>query len=156
MRSVRLAAVLFGAAILFTPGPSRADAGPGPAEMDERLDALFGAHEPFHAFFDQLQKLAAEGDKAAIATLVAYPFETEVDKKKTVLKSEADFTASYDKLFTPGVLKEIEQQTYETLFARDQGVMIGGGSVWFAASCADDECKTLNPVKIIAINQTEE
>ena len=105
-------------------------AGPVAAQSDEatsaRLDALFGAHEPYRAF------LAALKDAA----------------------SKDEFARRYDELFTPAVVAAVEQQTYATLFANAEGVMIGNGEVWFSGICADATCSDAS-VKIIAVNQPD-
>ncbi len=37
----------------------------------------------------------------------------------------------YDRIFIPGVRAEVEHAVPADLFSRDQGVMLGGGIVWF-------------------------
>lgn len=40
-------------------------------------------------------------------------------------------------------------QTYATLFARERGMMIGAGELWFGGTCSDPACQQ---PWIIAIN----
>ena len=65
--------------------------------------------------------------------------------------SAADLLAHYERVFTTKVTAAIERQSYALLFARDQGVMIGDGEVWFNGVCDDQACQ--RPiVRIIAVN----
>jgi hypothetical protein len=48
-------------------------------------------------------------------------------------------------------VEAIERQTYGTLFANDQGVMIGDGQVWFGAVCDETSCAEPR-IRIIALN----
>ncbi len=116
------------------------------AEVDASLDALFGAHAPYRQFFDALQKAVGAGDKAAVAALVDYPFQARIAGKAVKLRDAAHFIADYDKIVTPKVKQAVAGQTYATLFANWQGVMIGDGEVWFSGVGKD------NAVKITAIN----
>lgn len=138
------------------PAPAPAPAAP-PAPTaettDATLDKLFGSHEEFKTFLADLQKGAAAEDKKAVTGMVAYPFKTKVDGKDVEYKDAKALTAAYDDVFTPAVLLAIKNQTYETLFATDMGVMIGSGHVWFSQIMSDDPEPKPTGVKIIAINQ---
>ncbi len=116
------------------------------AEVDASLDTLFGNHQPYHDFFDSLKKAVAAGDKAAVAAVVDYPFQARINGKAVKLRDAAHFMADYDKIVTSKVKNAVAGQTYETLFANWQGVMIGDGEVWFSG-VGDG-----NTVKITAIN----
>jgi hypothetical protein len=116
------------------------------AEVDASLDALFGAHAPYRQFFDTLQKDVAADNKAAVAALVDYPFQARINGKAVKLRDAAHFIADYDKIVTPKVKRAIAGQTYATLFANWQGVMIGDGEVWFSGVGRNQT------VKITAVN----
>jgi hypothetical protein len=116
------------------------------AGVDSSLDALFGSHVPYRQFFETLQKAVASDDRAAVAALVAYPFQARVNGQAVKLRDAAHFVADYDKIVTPKVKHAIANQTYATLFANWQGVMIGDGEVWFSGVGSN------NTVNIIAIN----
>ncbi|MEW5716956.1 hypothetical protein AB1462_32420, partial [Pseudomonas sp. SB113] len=62
------------------------------------------------------------------------------------LRDAAHFVADFDKIVTSKVKQAIAGQTYATLFANWQGVMIGDGELWFSG-VGDG-----NVVKITAIN----
>lgn len=116
------------------------------AETDASLDALFGAHAPYRQFFEQLQKAVGEDDRATVAAMVDYPFQARIDGKAVKLRDAAHFVADYDKIVTTTVKRAIAGQTYETLFANWQGVMIGDGELWFSG------VGDAGPIRITAIN----
>jgi len=121
-------------------------------DMDHRLDSLFGAHQPYHAFFDRLQTSVAHKDKDRLALMVSYPITVSVKGKKTRIRTASDFKKHYDVIFTPVYSRAITRQKYEDLFARDLGVMVGdGGQLWFSGVCPDSACKTTR-VLITGIN----
>ncbi|MET3579058.1 cyclopropane fatty-acyl-phospholipid synthase-like methyltransferase [Mesorhizobium robiniae] len=115
-------------------------------EMDQTLDDLYGAHGPYHAFFETLKKAVAGNDKGAVASMVEYPFKARINGKAVTIRDAAHFAADYDKVFTAKVKGAVSNQTYPKLFANWQGVMIGDGEVWFSG-IGDN-----NTVKIIAVN----
>lgn len=124
-------------------------------EVDARMDYLFGAHAPYHEFFDRFQKAVAVADKSAVAGMIAYPVTVRgPDGKNLILRSTKDFIRHYDSVFTPKRVAIVEHQTYATLFARDEGVMIGqSGEIWFSGICHDSACKDV-AIKITAFNPT--
>jgi hypothetical protein len=130
---------------------------PAPAQSDEatsaRLEALFGDHEAYREFLIALQAAVAAGDRAAVAAMVAYPLQTTIAGEPTI-GSAAGFLRHYDRLLTPAVVAAIERQTYASLFANAEGVMIGDGEIWFSGTCPDTACTEVR-VKVIAINAGE-
>jgi hypothetical protein len=124
-------------------------------ETSARLEALFGAHEPYEAFLARLKDAVSAEDKRAVAAMIAYPLETRIAGKPATFGSEEDLVRRYDRLFTPSVVAAVEGQTYATLFATAEGVMVGDGEIWFSGICGDETCSEVS-VKIIAINPPEE
>lgn len=121
------------------------------AEVNGNLDALFGDHVPYEKFFDALKKAVGSGDKAAVAAMVDYPFQARISGKAVKIRDQKHFVADYDRIVTGKVKNALAKQTYATLFANWQGVMIGDGEVWFNGVCGDDSCKQ-QTVRIIAVN----
>jgi hypothetical protein len=121
------------------------------AEVNSNLDSLFGDHKPYEQFFTKLKKAIAEGDKETVASLVDYPFKARISGKVVTIRDAAHIAADYDKVITAKVKDAVAKQTYATLFANWQGVMIGDGEVWFNGICSDESCKQ-QTVKIIAVN----
>lgn len=155
MKSHWMGAAVLGAALVLSPVATADVAPEAPAQVttEQQIDGVYGTHEGFREFFDALQKAAAARDKAALAGMIKYPFETQIAGKQVTLTSEADAVGTFDSLFSLPVLKDVTDQKWEELFVNYQGVMIGNGAVWFSPECLDTECKKLGPVKIIAINQ---
>jgi hypothetical protein len=120
-------------------------------ETSARLDALFGAHQPHEAFLARLKDAVAAGDRRSVAAMIAYPLETQVRGKPLTLAAPEDVVQSYNELFTPPVVAAIGRQSYATLFATAEGVMVGDGEVWFSGICEDETCADVT-VRIIALN----
>lgn len=116
------------------------------ADMDKSLDQLFGAHKPYAEFFTKLQTAIAASDKATVAGLVDYPFQARIGDKAVKIRDAAHFIADYDRVITAKVKAAVAKQTYATLFANWQGVMIGDGEIWFSGIGDGKQ------VKITAIN----
>jgi hypothetical protein len=121
------------------------------AQTSARLDALFGAHEPYAAFLARLKDAVAAGDHRSVAAMIAYPLETRIAGLPVTLAAPADALRRYDQLFTAPVVAALEAQTYATLFAAAEGVMVGDGEIWFSGICDDAACSAVS-VKIIAVN----
>jgi hypothetical protein len=121
------------------------------ADVDARLDALFGSHEPLEQFLISLQEASAHERWPAIAALVAYPIKIRIAGHPVRIRNAGEFMTHSKDVLTPAVLAAIERQSYASLFANDRGVMIGDGEVWFSAVCGNADCKNA-PIKIIAIN----
>lgn len=116
------------------------------AEVNARLDSLFGAHAPYQSFFSALQVAMAADDRQAVARMVDYPLRTRIDGKAVTIKDTSQFVARYDSLVTAKLKRAVAEQAYAKLFANAQGVSIGDGVVWFSGVGKD------NAVRIIAIN----
>src|SRR5690606_40550193 len=58
-------------------------------EMNTTLDGLFGEHARYRAFFDTLKKAVADGDKAAVAAMVDYPFQARIGGKSKKIRDAA-------------------------------------------------------------------
>lgn len=121
------------------------------AEVNSNLDSLFGDHKPYEQFFTKLKKAVVDGDKDTVASMIDYPFQARIEGKAVKIRDEKHFVADYDQIVTSKVKDAVAKQTYETLFANWQGVMIGNGELWFNGICSDNSCKQ-QTVKIIAIN----
>ncbi|MEK7948390.1 hypothetical protein WKR98_26870 [Pigmentiphaga sp. YJ18] len=116
------------------------------ADMDARLDTLFGEHASYRGFFDKLKQAVAAGDKAAVAAMADYPFRTRVEGKAVTIRDAGHFIADYDRIITPKVKDAVSRQTYSELFANWQGISVGSGEIWFGG------VGKRNDVKITAIN----
>ena len=66
-----------------------------------------------------------------VAKALIYPFETKVNGKMTRIASARTLLAHYDSIFTSAYRATIAHDVPRLMFARDQGVMLGNGEVWF-------------------------
>lgn len=75
------------------------------------------------------------GDKATVASLIAYPIKVHVagGVLKTI-RSRNELMSQYDAIFSPAYRKAISDAMPRNMFARDQGIMLGRGEVWFDAN----------------------
>lgn len=134
------------------PPPAAAAPTPTAADVDRKLTELFGDFAPYKAALADLQKAVAAEDKKAVAAMIAYPITVKIDGAPKVFETEKAFIAAYDDIMDAAILLAIKNQTYETLFATDQGVMIGpSGQVWISDVTSDGKSQG---IKIIAINRT--
>lgn len=120
-------------------------------DVDQRLDALFGAHEPYRVFLRDLQEAVAADARQQVAAMVSYPLRARIRDHAVQLGDAQQFLARYDEILTPKTLEAISQQSYQGLFANSRGVMIGTGQVWFSGICRDAGCRA-RTIRIIAFN----
>jgi hypothetical protein len=121
------------------------------AEVDARLDVLFGEHEAYRNFLHELQSAVSEHARERVAVMVNYPLRTRLNGKWVRLQTPAQFLAHYDDLLTAKTRDVISRQSYGDLFSSSQGVMIGDGEVWYSGVCKDHSCSSRS-IKIIAFN----
>jgi hypothetical protein len=131
---------------------STAPTAPAKADVDARLDRLYGAHQPYADFLVALKQASAANDRQAIARMVHYPFSTHLAARRRTLATPKAFLARYTDIMTPKVRAAIAAQTYETLFSNSNGLMIGSGEVWFTGKCVDATCSKPAIIGISAIN----
>ena len=83
------------------------------------------------AFLADLQKAVAADDAAQVAALGRYPAEVVIAKRRRKVKSRDEMQKLYAELFTPCMKRIVAETRPEDLFASYQGVMLGGGAIWF-------------------------
>jgi hypothetical protein len=66
-----------------------------------------------------------------VAKAIVYPVNVSVNGKATKIANAQALLAHYDGIFTPAYRATIAGDIPRLMFARDQGVMLGGGEVWF-------------------------
>jgi hypothetical protein len=82
-------------------------------------------------FLSDLQQAVAADDAAKVAELARYPVDVVVGKKRRRLRTRDEMQKLYPDVFTPCLKKIVAAARPEDLFASYQGVMIGGGAIWF-------------------------
>jgi hypothetical protein len=153
-RSATWRGVILGAALGLLPIGTYAENPPEAGDASEtnaRLDALFGAHQPYEQFLHALRRATDGGNWTEVATMIAYPISVTISGKKTKLRSQKVFVALATEIMTPKVIAAIHTQAYSGIFANAEGVMIGDGEVWFSGVCRDSAC-TNPPIKITSIH----
>jgi hypothetical protein len=83
------------------------------------------------AFLANFQKAVADDDAAEVAAMGRYPAEVVINKKRRKVKTRDEMQKLYPEIFTPCLKRVIAATRSEDLFANYQGVMLGGGAVWF-------------------------
>jgi len=82
-------------------------------------------------FLEDFQKAVANDDAATLAALGRYPAEVVINKRRRKVKSKDEMQKLFAEIFTPCLKRVIAATRPEDLFASYQGVMLGGGAVWF-------------------------
>jgi len=72
-----------------------------------------------------------KNDRNAVARMISYPIDVQVSEKRTRMGNSLALMANYDAVFTAAYLARIEKAIPRLMFARDQGIMLGDGEVWF-------------------------
>jgi hypothetical protein len=72
-----------------------------------------------------------KNQRDTVARMINYPITTSVAGKRTKIPSAAMLLANYDAIFTSTYRVKIEGDVPRLMFARDQGIMLGDGEVWF-------------------------
>ncbi|HYM86718.1 MAG TPA: hypothetical protein VET30_08245 [Pseudoxanthomonas sp.] len=137
--------------------PSSSEPEAAPAVVDDKavdaaIDKLLGDHARYKAVISAYQQAVTDGDKIAVAALVAYPFNATVDGKRVVIKDAAGFIRDYDRIVTPAIASVIKAQEYSALMVNSQGVMFGSGETWINGICSkrSADCSEFE-VKVVAI-----
>lgn len=120
------------------------------ADTDATINTVLGDHQKYREAFDAIQAAVADGDTATLAEYIPYGTPIFVHGGERVFDSEAEFTASYDEIFTPEIVDTVAAQTWETLFVNAEGLMFGVGEVWLNGICVDDTCSDFD-VRIVAV-----
>jgi len=134
------------------PQPGTASSAGASDEARGRIDKLLGDADQYEHVFKELQQGVASGDRAAVATLMRYPLRVDTDGNTREIADAATFQREYDSIVTPPVARAITAQSFDTVFANWQGVMIGNGQVWLNGTCEDTAC-TRSDVKVVTIQQ---
>lgn len=123
-------------------------------DMNARLDFLYGSHDAYHHFFDQLKRDIAQGNKSAVAAVVKYPLKINIKEKRIIIKNQQQFIRNYNVIITEKIKKIVAEERFVGMFANGSGMMFGNGQIWFSGICLDKTCKDSKKlvVRIIAIN----
>lgn len=126
--------LLFCVCALLIVVAAAAQSTPGCSGGSSTLKDFFNPADTARAeqFLTTLQGALTNNDRAKIAGMVQYPLR--VNTKGGVhrqIRNRQQFLAQFDQLFTPATRSVVRAQVPACMFARDQGVMIGDGQIWF-------------------------
>lgn len=107
----------------------------------------------YQTFLTRLQSAVRSDDRKAVLELTAYPLRVNSEGGTRLYRDAQAVARDYDRIFTPEVRRAVLGQRFDRLFGRDQGVMIGGGEIWFDHSCTNAQCSPPGPVRITAVNR---
>ncbi|QNR97676.1 hypothetical protein ICJ04_01795 [Stenotrophomonas sp. 169] len=117
-----------------------------------RIERVLGDADSYERVFKALQQGVASEDRAAVATLMRYPLRVETAAGKREIADAAAFQRDYAQIITTPVAQAIAAQSFDTVFANQQGVMIGSGQVWLNGTCVDQACSR-SDVKVVTIQE---
>lgn len=117
-----------------------------------RIERVLGDADSYERVFKALQQGVASEDRAAVATLMRYPLRVETAAGKREITDAAAFQRDYAQIITTPVAQAIAAQSFDTVFANQQGVMIGSGQVWLNGTCVDQACSR-SDVKVVTIQE---
>jgi len=127
-------------------------AAPAAGQARTRIERLLGDADSYERVFKALQQGVASDDRAAVAALMRYPVRVETAAGKRDIADATAFQRDYAQIITPPVAQAIAAQSFDTVFANQQGVMIGSGQVWLNGTCVDKACSR-SDVKVVTIQE---
>lgn len=79
----------------------------------------------------------AEQNMEMLASISIFPLRINTRGRNVIVKSQADMERLRSVIFSSKVRKAVAAGTFEMLFVRSDGIMIGDGEVWFRNKCLD-------------------
>jgi len=126
------AAALLGAGWWVMPGGAgRASAAEVLSDGDYRV-AGFPDARVVHGFIRDLQRDLRNGDREQVARRLRYPLTVHGRGFDQPVAGETAVLAAFERVFTESVAGEILKCPAQRLHCTEEGVMIGGGSIWIA------------------------
>lgn len=121
-----------------------------PEPLNQRIEGVLGASQPYEQTITELQAAVADGDAKRVAPLLRYPLRVRQAGKTITLRRSQDLVRRYGEVFTPAVTAVVANQKYDDLFVNAQGVMFGRGEVWITGVCTNSDCSKVD-VKVNTI-----
>lgn len=109
-------------------------------------------NRPYERFLAELQTAVRSDDRDAVIKLIRFPLRMNANGKSRLYRDAQAVRVDYERIFTRRVTEAILAQRADRLVVRDQGRMIGNGEVWFDRTCANQDCSSSGPVRIVAVN----
>lgn len=122
---------------------------PGEATaMDPIYEASGIRERDAQTFFKLLLGQINAGEKEKVAGQILFPRKVIALGNESVVQSAQEFLVYYDEIFTPEFVKQLNEQSGETLFGNYMGVSYGNGLLWIQ--------EVDGVLKIAAVNNGEE
>ncbi|AJP58647.1 hypothetical protein UC34_20305 [Pandoraea vervacti] len=104
-----------------------------------KIDHLYGVagvndDEAVNRAATQFRKGVLDDRRDVVAQSIRYPLHVSLRGKTIILRNPKSLLARYNEIFTDGFVRTIGAAVPRLMFARDQGVMLGDGAVWFDAA----------------------
>lgn len=83
-------------------------------------------------FANQIITYIANNDRNGLASLIKYPFTTQVDGIRLEIKTPEEFVQRYAQIMNEDTKLDILGADVATLFSNQYGYMLGTGKIWFS------------------------
>ena len=113
------------------------------SSVNQTISQVLGDPAPYEKAILTFQQAVAQKDAATVASMIDFPFKTQVDNQAATIKDSSEFIAKYGQIVTPQIAEAITQQHYSDLFVNQKGVMFGSGQAWLNGVCKDDKCEKI-------------
>lgn len=100
-------------------------------ELDDRYEVAGGTEDTVHGNAYKFWLGVKNGDKKAVASVIAYPGDVRISGKKKRFRNAREFLAVYDAIFTAEYRQAIIKTVPHNMSADSNGIMLGRGEVWF-------------------------
>jgi hypothetical protein len=109
------------------------EAGFSRPKLAPEIEASYRAQtfDPLEAYygFRRVKAGFRSGDIALLARVTHYPL-TVTGKTRRTIRNRDQLIAAKDTVMNPRIREVVANATFETIFVRDKGMMLGGGEVW--------------------------
>jgi hypothetical protein len=87
--------------------------------------------DPLEAYYSFRRVKAAfrSGEIELLSRVVHYPLTVTAKAKRTI-RNRGDLVAAKERVLDPHVREVVAKSTFEAIFVRDKGMMLGDGAVW--------------------------
>ena len=79
--------------------------------------------------FRRVKAAFRSGDIQILARVTNYPLSI-IRKAKRTIRNREQFIAAKETLMSPRLREVVAESSFETVFVRDKGMMLGDGAVW--------------------------
>ena len=108
----------------------------GAPNGDLYADVTSAGDAAFEAMVKTFLADVLAGNKAGAAARVSYPLAVNGGAHPMTAKSAAQFTANWDRIFTPALLAQLRTAVPHEMFVHESRAMVANGAAWFDAKGA--------------------